>query len=183
MKTKKCTIRLFCICLVLILISCIGASALQTDFGKVRVEKFNIPTDSGQWVTGLLFAPANASVDNKVPLVITSHGYLNNAQMQDSSCIEMSRRGIAVIAIDAYNHGDSSGTKYNDQDSGTYEGRGLIPLVEYAYNCLEWVDNTKIGITGHSMGGTSTWNVARYYGRQYPWIEKIWPWSRGGNTG
>jgi len=87
--------------------------------------------------------------------------------MQDSTAIELSRRGIAVIAMDAYYHGDSSSSKYSYNDSSPVEGMGMIPLVEYAYNNLNYIDRTRIGITGHSMGGGITWDVARYYGRLY----------------
>lgn len=160
-------IRLLCISLLLILISCISASMLQTDFGKVTIIPFKIPTDNGQWVAGNLFKPIAASSEKKVPIVITSHGYLNNKEMQDITAIELSRRGIAVIAMDAYYHGDSSSSKYSYSASSPREGMGMIPLVEYVYTNLNYIDKTKIGITGHSMGGGITWDVARYYGRLY----------------
>lgn len=44
---------------------------------------------------------------------------------------------------------------------------GMIPLVEYAYYNLDYIDNTRIGVTGHSMGGGNTWGTAQYYGRKY----------------
>ena len=161
-KHKRSAAFWLCIALVLCLISCIGASLLQTDFGNVQIIKFKIPTDNGKWLSGNLFRPVSATAENKVPIVITSHGYLNNNQMQDISAIELSRRGIAVIAMDAYFHGDSSSTQYSYEDSGVIEGMGMIPLVEYAYSQLDWVDNTKIGVMGHSMGGSNTWNTARH---------------------
>ena len=164
---KTWPIRLLCISLILVLISCIGASLLQTDFGNVEITKIKVPTDNGKWISGNLFRPKSASAENKVPLVITSHGYLNNNQMQDITAIELSRRGIAVIAMDAYYHGDSSPSNYSYNDTTIAEGMGMIPLVEFAYSNLDYVDNTKIGVTGHSMGGSNTWNTARYYGRQY----------------
>ncbi len=166
-KKKRSAVFWLCIALVLCLISCIGASLLQTDFGNVQILKFKIPTDNGKWVAGTMFRPVSATAENKVPIVITSHGYLNNNEMQDISGIELSRRGIAVIAMDAYFHGNSSSTQYSYEDSLIVEGMGMIPLVEYAYSQLDWVDNTKIGIMGHSMGGTTTINTAQYYGRLY----------------
>ncbi len=123
-------IRLLCVALILILVSCISASMLQTDFGRVTIIPLKIPTDNGQWITGNLFKPITASSENKVPLVITSHGYLNNKEMQDITAIELSRRGIAVIAMDAYYHGDSSSSKYSYSKSSPIEGMGMIPLVD-----------------------------------------------------
>lgn len=165
--STKTAVRLLCVAIVLVLISCIGASALQTDFGRVQITKFTIPTDNGKWVSGNLFRPVSASAENPVPLVITSHGYLNNNQMQDITAIELSRRGIAVMAMDAYYHGDSSSSNYLQGDSGTAEGMGMIPLVEYAYYNLDYIDNSRIGVTGHSMGGGNTWGTAQHYGRKY----------------
>ncbi len=166
LSTKK-AVRLLCIAIVLVLISCIGASALQTDFGNVQITKITIPTDNGKWISGNLFRPVSASAENKVPLVITSHGYLNNNQMQDITAIELSRRGIAVIAMDTYFHGDSSASNYPQTESTDAEAMGMIALVEFVHHNLDYVDNTRIGVTGHSMGGGNTWATARYYGQQY----------------
>lgn len=60
----------------------------------------------------------------------------------------------------------------------------MIPLVEFAYSQLDWVDNTKIGVMGHSMGGSNTWNTARHYGRLYMQAleEAQAPDSDGGKT-
>ena len=166
MSTSR-AVRLLCLAIVLVLVSCIGASALQTDFGRVQVTKFNIPTDNGKWVSGNLFRPVSASADDPVPLVITSHGYLNNNQMQDSTAIELSRRGIAVMAMDAYFHGDSSFSEDPLFTSIFADGMGMIPLVEYAYYDLDYIDNNRIGVTGHSMGGMNTWATLSHYGSLY----------------
>ena len=50
----KTAVRLLCVSIVLVLVSCIGASALQTNFGRVQITKFTIPTDNGKWVSGNL---------------------------------------------------------------------------------------------------------------------------------
>ena len=167
-KSKsKSAARLLCIAIVLALISCVGASLLQTSFGQVSVTDFSIPTDDGKWLGGKLYRPANASGENKVPLVITCHGYLNNNEMQDSIAIELSRRGIAVIAMDAYFHGNSSSSNVPVVESCMTETTGMIPLVEYAYNNLNYIDKSRIGIMGHSMGGMNVWFTLAYYGAQY----------------
>lgn len=165
-RSKK-AVRLLCVAIVLAVISCIGAVILQTSFGRVTVTDFSIPTDDGKWVGGKLFLPDEAGADNQVPLVITSHGYLNNNEMQDSIAIELSRRGVAVIAMDAYFHGNSSSSDIPVVESCMTEGTGMIALVEYAYGNLNYVDNTRIGIMGHSMGGMNVWFTLAYYGAQY----------------
>lgn len=163
----KIAVRLLCICLVLILMSAIGASVLQTFAVKVELVEFKIPTANGTFIAGNLFKPAFATSDNKVPMVITCPGYLNNKEMQDSTAIELSRRGIAVISYDPYFHGQSSSDEVDVIQSTMEKGVGMIPLVEYVYANLDYVDHNKIGVMGHSMGGMGVWFTLLYYGGQY----------------
>lgn len=165
--STKTAVRLLCICLAIVMFSCIGASLLQTSYGQVKIIDFKIPLDDGTWITGNLFKPVSASADHLVPIVITCPGYLNNSEMQDSTAIELSRRGIAVISYDPYFHGDSSSDHVNVIDSTITKGVGMIPLVEYVNSSLDFVDKTKIGVMGHSMGGMSVWFTLMYYGGQY----------------
>lgn len=159
--------RLLLVAIALALISCIGASALQTSFGKVDIIEFSIPTDDGKWLAGSVFKPAAASAENKVPLLITGHGYLNNNEMQDSTAIELSRRGVAVMAMDSYFHGQSSSSNLPVVDSCISETTGMIALVEFAHNNLNYIDKSRIGVMGHSMGGMNVWFTLAYYGAQY----------------
>lgn len=165
--SSKTAARLLCLAIVLALISCIGASALQTSFGDVSVTDFSIPTSGGKWIAGKLFKPMSATAENPSPMVITCHGYLNNNEMQDSIAIELSRRGISVIAMDAYFHGESSASQLSVVESCMVEGTGMIELVEYVHSSLDYVDNSRIGIMGHSMGGMNVWFTLVHYGSQY----------------
>ena len=165
MKNRK---RIICIALVLILIGSIGAAMLQTDFGEVMVKDINLLTENGQYLHALAFIPKSASEENKVPCVVTSHGWLNSAEVQDAASIELSRRGIAVIAMDAYGHGLSSSLYKNiDSDSSAY-GQGMIPLVEYVSSgIMNYIDTDRIGVMGHSMGGRAAKNTAIHYSELY----------------
>lgn len=166
MKREK-TVKLLCVAIILALISCIGASVLQTDFGKVEVSEIKISCDDGKWITGTLYRPLTATSENPAPMVIACHGYLNNSEMLGGISIELARRGISVISMDAYFHGDSSGTDTDVINSCMADGTGMIPMVEYAYNCLDYVDKSRIGVFGHSMGGMNVWMTCINYGTQY----------------
>ncbi|SFC29860.1 alpha/beta fold hydrolase [Clostridium uliginosum] len=165
-KKTNWTIRLLSISLILVLFSCIGASILQTGGGKVEIQSIKIPTESGKWITANIFKPTSATAGNKVPLVIIEHGLYNSKEMQDSGAIELSRRGIAVLAMDAYYHGDSSSSDSAVLDNKTECDQGMIPMVEFCYNntSLDYIDKSKIGISGHSMGGFATWMTMHHYG-------------------
>ena len=166
--------KIVAFCLILILVSCIFASMLQTNFGKVRIIEVQLPTTNQQFSNGYLFVPEEASADNKLPVVITMHGSLNSKEMQDAASIELSRRGVVVLAIDGYEHGlSSTGAVSEGKDaeiaggSSSQGSRGMIPWVEFLYSNLDYVDNTKIGVMGHSMGGRAAWSTVNYYGQLY----------------
>lgn len=158
-----------CIALILILVGSILAMALQTNFGSVDVKDLYVLTDDQQYMHALAFVPKEASKDNKVPCVITSHGWLNSGEVQDAASIELSRRGIMVIAMDAYSHGLSSNViNATRSESGSMYGMGMIDLVEYVNSSvINYVDTSRIGVMGHSMGGNNSWETIKYFGGLY----------------
>jgi len=164
---KKSIRRLLVVSVFMIIVSVCFSSLLQTSFGKTEIIDFRIPTENGQWLSGQIYKPKDSSSDNKVPLVITEHGYLNNRHMQNINAIELSRRSIAVMTFDAYYHGKSSSASQPVMEAVAANGVGMIPLVEFAYKNLDYIDNARIGVMGHSMGGMSTWLTLMYYGSQY----------------
>ncbi|MDR1902144.1 MAG: prolyl oligopeptidase family serine peptidase [Treponema sp.] len=187
MKEKKGPKFWLGVSLILILISCIGASILQSNFGSVRIRDIYLGTDQQQQLHALMFIPKNASAEHKVPVVITSHGWLNSAEVQDAASIELSRRGIMVIAMDAYSHGMSSNVRLKE---GLFpqidiDGMGMVPLVEYVSSgILDYVDTSRIGVMGHSMGGMNSYTTIRHYGRMYKAAveDAKKPSSDGGST-
>ena len=165
MKKFNKPVRILFIGLIMILIGSVSASALQTNFYSVRVKDLTIQTEQQQTLHALIFIPKECSAANPCPLVVTSHGWLNSAEVQDAASIELSRRGIVVIAMDAITHGMSSNaTGVPGRDTAG----GMISWVEYATSgLLDYVDLDRIGVMGHSMGGGYAWTTMMYYGNQY----------------
>lgn len=160
--------KLLCVALILILVGSIAACAIQTDFGKVEVKDLYLLTEEHQYLHALAFIPESASADNPCPVVATSHGWLNSAELQDATCIELSRRGVMVIAIDAYNHGLSSSAWGSNAVATPENGLGLIPLVKYiGSGILDYVDLDKVGVMGHSMGAGAASNTLMYFCNLY----------------
>ena len=89
-KAKKST-RILCIALVILLVSCIGASLVQTNFGHVTIKDLRWETESGHQMSALLFIPDTATVDNPAPAIVCSHGWYNNREMQDLNYVEIGR--------------------------------------------------------------------------------------------
>ena len=153
MTRAKKTSWVLCISIILMLLSSIVTMAIQTSFGKVSVTEINWETTTGNTMNGGRFVPDPATAETPAPAIVVSHGMYNNKGMQDLNFVELSRRGYVVLAQDMPNHGDSE----NVESLGTVT-MGLYESVKVLAN-MNNVDASRIGITGHSLGGMSC-NVA-----------------------
>ena len=175
-RNKKWVIFL-AVCLIVIFLSSMIASGIQSDGWKVEVTDLrdatnagtitvtsydeetdqNVTTEkkvAGKVVSGILFKPDTATAENPAPAVVFTHGYLNNREMQLQNAIELARRGFVVLAVDREGHGNYEYGE--DTTSGALMATsGLYDSAKYLYN-LDYVDKDKIGISGHSMGGYTT---------------------------
>lgn len=145
--SKKSSKIMVIIAVVLMIISMVGASLVQTSGGKVKVEEVKFDTAFGYQLSALIYRPVTATAENKAPGIIAVHGMYNNKEMQDSNLVELSRRGYVVMAIDLFSHGDSDLLPTQDM----LPMSGLAGLQYLA--ALPYVDTARIGMTGHSMGG------------------------------
>lgn len=134
--------------LVLVMLSAVGASIVQTNAGKVTIKDMRWETSSGLTMSALLFKPDNVSAENKAPAIVLSHGWWNNREMQDANYVELARRGYVVVSIDMYGHGNSDNLKNAELELG---GTGMYDAVKLVAD-LPYVDTTKIGVSGHSNG-------------------------------
>lgn len=169
-KNRKSLIMLI-IAMIVILVSSFFASMIQSAGFSVTVTDIRNESNSGKLyeengitevagqtvrgevVSGILFMPNDASASNKLPAVVMTHGYLNNRELQLQNAIELARRGFIVITIDREGHGNY--LPESDIGSAMMTSEALYEAVKYAYNLPE-VDKTRVGVTGHSMGGFST---------------------------
>ena len=147
-KTKKSAIIGIAISLVIILLSGVVTSFIQTDGFTASMRELFLQTDSGYTMCAYLFVPKNATAETPAPAVVTSHGLYNNKEMQDANFVELVRRGFVVLAIDQSSHGDSQILPRALWD-GVYQGALMLSRQPF-------VDKARIGITGHSMGGMSS---------------------------
>jgi len=149
-QKKKSAKRFLVIAIAIMLVSMIGASLVQTSGGRVTIKDIRFETSTGYQMSGLLLVPKGVSAENPAPAVIASHGYYNNREMQDANYVELARRGYVVFSMDLPTHGNSENTKdtMGDITLGMYEAVKMI-------GSLNYVDSSKIGVTGHSLGGTA----------------------------
>ena len=99
--------KILLVLLAVVLIGSIGALLVQTNFGKVRIKNISIITDHQQRLNATMYIPKNASADNKCPVVITSSGWEDAGESWSYVATELSRRGIAVVNMEPYSHGNS----------------------------------------------------------------------------
>jgi len=139
------------ISLLICLISSVGASVFQTNFGKVTYHDMTFVTESGHEMDALLLIPDTATKENPAPAIVVSHGWYNNREMQDLNYVEYARRGYVVLAISMYGHGDSEVIPGSDHWVDENNANGLYDGVKYVAT-LPFADADNIGVTGHSNG-------------------------------
>ena len=156
-KVKKQAKIWLCIALALMLLSSVVVSVVQTDGGKISMREMNFETDAGYQMCAYLFVPDGVTAENPAPAIVTSHGFLNNKEMQDANYVELARRGYVVLAIDQPNHGESEVTAASPWGNLDAVYQSAIILSR-----MPFVDVTRIGVTGHSMGGMSSQAALQY---------------------
>ena len=158
--------RLLLLLVAFVILAAFISSRIQTSGGSVRVTEFRIPTQNGQWVAGDLFRPVSATARSPAPLVVVVPGFQRSREALANISIELSRRGIVVMSIDPYAQGRSSSSM--SRRAATTEGYGSFALVDYAASSenLNYVDRSRIAITGHSAGGNAAIRGGNYFGRK-----------------
>lgn len=148
------------ICLLLIITGAVGSSLAQRDGGKVNVQGLVIPGKDGALVSADLFRPDTATEKNKAPMVIVSPGFQRTKETQISYSMELARRGYVTLVVDPYNQGESTSQPPTNDDPS------IKPAIDYVSRTttLNYVDKSRIGITGHSAGGSQVRRMAAEYG-------------------
>jgi pimeloyl-ACP methyl ester carboxylesterase len=149
---KKMRVSTVLLCLSVVLMVCgsaLGRSA-QTSFGKVEVTEIEYITSAGAKTVALLYLPEHLSLTNPAPAVVATHGYVSFNDSMEHHAIELSKRGYVVMAIDAYGHG-FSGLIRPDLEEVPHRDLGTYDALQYLGR-LPYVDKTRIGMVGHSMG-------------------------------
>ena len=159
-----------CAALVLCLISMIGASLIQTQNHKIRIKQMTWETPAGHQISADLWIPENATAQSPAPAIVTIEGWYNNKEMQDLYTLELARRGYVVLTMDLHGHGNSESLPQDQLYEGAVGVDGAVQLIA----SLPYVDTERIGVTGHSSGGTAA-NMALPTDneREKPLIEAI----------
>lgn len=156
LRTKAGCCRVLAICLVLILVCGLFAHVLSTDMGNVKITRIKYDT-RGASVDADLYYPVGTDSHDKLPAVVVAHGGGVAKGVTQGMAEEYARRGYVVLNVSAYGAGTSEQPNYDDFEMGIdnfiiwFSACGVLDAVEYV-RTLEFVDQTRIGIVGHSLG-------------------------------
>ena len=148
----------FIICLIIQIAAMALGSQVQTDFGKVEVSNLIYENYNGIPVRAKLLRPVEAAPENPMPGVVYIHGYQNNRETSDAYSLELARRGIVVLNIDAIGRGNSGiPNDIDDPDfDETYGGRTSLEYLK----SLPYVNAGSVGLLGHSLGAEMVYKIA-----------------------
>lgn len=161
-KTKEGSVHLLALFLTIIFVFGFLGQLFQSDFGNVKIEHLSIDVRGAQLSIELYYPRGSNSVTTaKLPAVVIGHGGgCNNYQLKGIAA-ELARRGFVVINTTVYGSGLSEMPYYDENGNGEKglnvrtTPLGMLDAVNFARN-LAFVDTTRVGIIGHSMGSTRT---------------------------
>ena len=147
------------IAIALVMAGGVTAAMVQTSAGQVEVRDTRFIGAEGRMVSGLLYVPSGTTSENPAPAVLSVHGYINSREMQTAAAVELARRGYVVLTIDQSGHGRSDAPAFSNGFNG--------PAALSYLRSLSIVDADNIGLTGHSLGGSTVMAAAATYPEGY----------------
>ena len=162
--TREGCKRIFFLCLALIFGFSLLAQLLHSNFGSIKVERI-VLDKRGAELNGELYYPAGTSSEDSLPGVVVTHGGGCNFGVTRGIAFELARRGFVVFNVSAYGSGASNMPRFDENGNGEnglvifMSPMGLLDAVDYLRS-LAFVDPTRVGLIGHSMGAGRTATTA-----------------------
>ena len=156
LKTKAGCWHLFLILVAAILVFNCCAQLITSCGGRIKVQKVVIDA-RGAKLEGDLYYPDGISDEDKIPAVVVVHGGGVNKGNYKGIAEELARREFVVFNINAYGTSGSEMPESDETDMGKDKysafgiSGGVLDAVDFLRSC-KFVDQTRIGIAGHSMG-------------------------------
>ena len=160
LKTMGGCMRVFAIFLCLVLIFSFAARLVSSSGGTVKISRVSIDS-RGAILDADLYYPVGTDDTDKLPAVIVAHGGGVEKGVVRGIAEELARRGFVVLSANAYgvamseqpvnDEGGQGASGFNNQltPSGVYDSLTFL-------RTLNFVDQSRIGLTGHSMGSRRT---------------------------
>lgn len=159
-STREGCLRILAVLLAAILVCSLFAQLISSDGGKIKIESIQIDP-RGAELSGDLYYPAGTTDEDNYPAVILAPGAGVTKENMRGFAEELARRGYVVFNLNPYGSGLSETPVYNENDMGILEYNifatplGVLDAVNYL-RTVEFVDATRIGLSGHSQGSRRT---------------------------
>jgi hypothetical protein len=152
LATSKGRWRLLAFFAAVIVVSSFFACLLSTNFGRVNVKDLRFDSE-GAIISATLYTPIGVNANSKLPAVIITHGIGCAHNVQNGTAEELARRGFVVLSVSAYGSGlsETADTVEAGKRGGNDCPQGIYDALRYL-RTLKYVDQTRIGMTGHSQG-------------------------------
>ncbi len=127
-----------------------------------RIEEVRLSLPDGISIFGRLYLPTDMT---NLPAVVVAHGYLGNSGFLEVPwAADLTHLGVAALFVDRRGHGRSGGSWYPPAANGGVRLQNLYldlhAAVAFLRQRAPLIDPTRIGLVGHSDGGTGAMMVA-----------------------
>lgn len=165
LKTVDGCKRLLFLFIALILIFGFIGSIISSNGGEIKASTLMIDSRGAEMRIDQ-YVPAGVSDSDKLPCILLAHGRGTNRLALKGVAEEFARRGFVVLNVDSYGQGMSEQPISDDAGQGA-EGFawhapgafGQLDALEFA-RTLNYVDQERIAMYGHSMGSARVKYVA-----------------------
>ena len=160
--TRMSAQKALAVSLVLTLVFTMLSGLLLRSWGDVSITDVTLRTVTGAEVAARVYKPDSATAENPAPAVIFTHGLNVNKESYAQYGMELSRRGFVAVLPDMINHGDSqiTGPETFFASYSVSDAYGSYAALRYV-KTLDYVDQSQIGVAGHSAGGQASNNMIR----------------------
>jgi len=153
--------RMLVLWIIVILLFSFFGGVIASSGGRIAMEEVRFDTRGGI-LTAELYTPRGVSSSDKLPAIMVLPGGGCTYRVTSGISQELARRGFVVLNVNVYGSGNSENPFKDDMglEPGVfYATRGAKDA--YAYlRSLVYVDQERIGMAGHSMGGLRTGGAA-----------------------
>ena len=123
---------------------------------NIESESVAISLDSPKQLLVRIYTPENPATPQ--PVMVLCHGVNASKETMTPLAVELARHGIAAIAFDFGGFGESYELRHQEKSIESLESSTLVDaqaVVAFVRSHPEHFDLNRIGIIGHSMGGTT----------------------------
>ena len=159
LKTKAGAGRVMALCMAAVLLFGFCAHWIASGGGAVKITRLTLDV-RGSSVDADLYYPAGTDSSDRLPAVVIAHGGGVSKGVTQGLAEEFARRGYVVLNPSAFGAGISEQPVIDDygldpEQFSIASTTGVMDAVEYL-RTLAFVDQTRIGVVGHSLGALRT---------------------------